>query len=86
MSNLNKEAVLVQCTRPDSLPDGTHCNYRWSTKSKLHTISCPDCRYPNNKEKAMKRAKESIEEEKRSERVETPESPIGEDHGSTATP
>jgi len=52
MTNLNEEAVEVQCTRPDPLADGTHCNYRWKTRSKLLTVSCPNCRFPNNVAKA----------------------------------
>ena len=59
MSNLNKESVEVQCTRPDPLADGTQCVYRWNTRTKLKTVSCPNCRYPNNTEKAIEKAKEN---------------------------
>lgn len=61
MNNLNTEKVRVACTRPDPLPDGTVCEYEWSTRSKLRTISCPNCRYPNNMAKAIEKAKKKLE-------------------------
>ena len=58
---LSNEAVYVQCTRPDILPDGTKCNYRWRTKSSLGRVSCPNCGYPNVKSRAVARAQEETE-------------------------
>lgn len=32
------------------------CGYTWSTRTKKGVCSCPNCRYPNNTEKAIARA------------------------------
>lgn len=41
------EPVAIKCLR---------CAYGWKTRTKKKTCSCPDCRYPNNTEAAIKNA------------------------------
>lgn len=86
MGKLNKEFVKVQCTRPDPLPDGTICRYQWETRSPLLTVSCPNCRYPNNKQKAIAaRVEADAATHDRTSSVVHEEKPAGGDNNGAAT-
>lgn len=54
-------------TKPGGIPVEVQCGkcgYLWTTKSRLHSVSCPDCGYTNrNKDDAIERAKKFREAE-----------------------
>jgi hypothetical protein len=51
--HLAEIGVKVKCTRPDG-----SCDHIWSTRTLLKSITCPSCRYTNNREKAIEKYSE----------------------------